>query len=722
MCCSMGLNSGLKAWGLVLALAWAGVQAGAQTAPPTPRAAKAAAGAVAPDEVVLSFRDAEISDVASVFGTSMGTPFILDSRVKGKITLESPQPVPLRQAFNMFVSALSLQGFAVVEQDGFSKILPAADAKSAGVGVSGTGRAGAGGSGLTTRVFRLQEESATQVMSAIRALVPAANPITAIPQNNSLVVTDSAQNIAQIAKLIGALDKPQEGFLEQYSAKHMLATDLAAMVDRLVNNATGRNANDYAHLRVQLLPSARTNDLMIYGPSESQVAFAADLARQLDTPTKQAGNVHVVYLKHAEATALANTLQGIFQVSGQVTSAGAGAAESSSAGGSAAGRVSGTSISRADGKNPATSALSSSTGDIRTPEGAVIRAEPSLNALIVVAPEAIYRQIRAVIDRLDVRRAQVYIESLIVEVSADRAAEFGVQFQYLESLTETGTRGFGGTNFGTRSGGISGNLLDISRNPTSMAGGLNLGVLRGSVTYNGTTLANLGLLARALETQGAGNVIATPNLLTLDNEEARITIGQNVPFITGSYSSTGAGAGVNPFQTIERKDVGTTLRVKPTVTDGGTIKLQIFQEVSSVTDTTLAAGLITNRRAIESQVLVDDEQIIVLGGLIEDREVTEKSQVPLLGNIPLFGALFRYDTTARRKTNLLVFLRPVILRTPEDSNILSVDRYDAIRKSQKLDLPERSFTVPDFGRKLLEERGLAPVKPKPANPVRGQGD
>lgn len=205
----MGLKTGLRTWGVVLALAWAGSQAAAQTAPVPPRPAKANTSAVAPDEVVLSFRDAEISDVASVFGTSMGTPFILDARVKGKITLESPQPVPLSQAYNMFVSALSLQGFAVVEQDGFSKILPAADAKSAGVGVSSGGRAAAGGAGLVTRVFRLQEESATQVMSAIRALVPAANPISAIPQNNSLVVTDSAQNIAQIAKLIGALDKPK---------------------------------------------------------------------------------------------------------------------------------------------------------------------------------------------------------------------------------------------------------------------------------------------------------------------------------------------------------------------------------------------------------------------------------------------------------------------------------------------------------------------------------
>lgn len=685
--------------------------------------ATVAALAQAPGNVVLNFRDAEISEVAAAYSQSMGIPFLLDGRVKGKITLESPTPVSLVQAYAMFVSSLSLQGFAVVEQDGYAKILPISDAKSSGVGVLGARKGPAvPAAGLKTQVFRLERESATQIMAAIRALVPAANPISANPQSNTLVVTDTAENLSQIARLIAALDTAQEGHIQRYVAKHSLATDLAQQVDRVLNQPASKAAPDLAHLRVTILPSARTNALIFYGTNESQVRLGVALAEQLDIPTKNPANVHVVYLKNAEAAALAVSLQGIFQASSLLSSAqelsSSGIQSSRSA---LSGQVaSGGSTSAA---NPALSALSASTGEVRTPEGVIIRAEPTLNALIVVAPEALYGQIRAVIDRLDVRRAQVFIESLIVEVSADRAAEFGVQFQYLDGLTESGASVFGGTNFGSRSSGVSGNLLDLSLRPTAAQAGLNLGVIRGTINYNGTQIANLGLLARALETQGTGNVIATPNLLTLDNEEARITIGQNVPFITGSYSSTNVAAGVNPFQTIERRDVGTTLRVRPTVTDGGVIRMQIFQEVSSVTDTSLAAGLITNRRAIESQVLVDDEQIIVLGGLIEDREINTKSKVPLLGDIPVLGALFRYDTSQRRKTNLLVFLRPVILRNSEDSNILSIGRYDSIRKSQEMDLPDRIKTLPDFGRRLLQDRDLAPVKPGGgASAIRERGD
>lgn len=644
------------------------------------------------------------------FGQTLGLPFILDSRVKGRITLESAQPIALDRAYAMFVSALSLQGFAVVEQDGYAKILPAADAKSAGVGRADSTRIQSGG--LMTRVFRLEHESATQVMSAIRALVPASNPITANPATNTLVVTDTVENLRQVAKLIASLDSPQEGFIRSYASQHALASDLAPMVDRLVNNVSSKGGSEYAHQRVTLLPSSRNNSLVAQGFDESRVRFALEVARQLDTPTKNPGNVHVVYLRNAEAVPLANTLQGLFRSGQQQSSVGGAASDG--------GKPPPASLARPD-NNPATSALSSATGELKTPEGVIVRAEPGLNALIVVAPDAIYKQIRSVIDRLDVRRAQVYIESLIVEVSTDRAAEFGVQFQYIDGLNAAGNNAFGGTNFGNRSAGASGNLLDLTRNPTNMAGGLNLGLVRGTIDFNGTQLTNLGVLARALETEGAGNVIATPNLMTLDNEEARITIGQNVPFITGSYSTTAGAGTATPFQTVERKDVGTTLRVKPTVSEGGAIKMQIFQEVSSVTDRTLAAGLITNRRVIESQVVVDDEQMIVLGGLIEDREVTEKSKVPLLGDIPLLGGLFSYDTTRRVKSNLLVFLRPVIIRDQSESNVLSVGRYDNIRNDQT-ELP-RPGVLRDFGRRMLDEKAMPTVKPKgPAQQVRPPSD
>ncbi|MDO4233134.1 MAG: type II secretion system secretin GspD, partial [Lautropia sp.] len=308
--------------------------------------------------------------------------------------------------------------------------------------------------------------------------------------------------------------------------------------------------------------------------------------------------------------------------------------------------------------------------------GAIIAADPATNALIVTAPEPVYRNIRAVIDQLDSRRAQVYIEALIVEVNADKAAEMGIQWQFLRSSSGGGNSVVGGTNMGT--GGS--NILSVMQSPASMAGanGLNVGVVRPGPNLLGVPL-NLGLLARALETETGANVRATPNLLTLDNEEARIMIGQNVPFVTGQYTQT-QGTLSSPFQTIERQDVGTMLRVRPQVSEGGTVKLEIAQEMSSVVSAELAAGIVTNRRAIDSNVLVDDGQIVVLGGLIQDRVEGDVSKVPLLGDIPFLGRLFRYDSRKREKTNMLVFLRPVVLRDAASAWDVTASRYDYIGK------------------------------------------
>jgi len=326
--------------------------------------------------------------------------------------------------------------------------------------------------------------------------------------------------------------------------------------------------------------------------------------------------------------------------------------------------------------------------------GAVIAADPSTNSLIITAPEPVYRNLRAVIDRLDARRAQVFIESLIVEVAAENAAEFGVQWQFLEGLTKDSWSAFGGTNLPPR--GSGGNILDLITNPLGAGQGLNIGVIKGTITIGGTTIFNLGLLARALETRANANILATPTLLTLDNEEARIIIGQNVPFLTGQYAGTGtAGATVNPFQTIERRDVGTSLRVRPQVSESGTVRMQIFQEVSNVAAQT-AQGLITNRRAIESNVLVDDGQIVVLGGLIEERVEGGEQKVPMLGDVPVFGQLFRYDNRKRTKTNLLVFLRPIVLRDANASHGVSADRYEYIRQLQGDSRLPPHWLLPEF--------------------------
>lgn len=666
--------------------------------------------------VLLNFRDIEIAEVASAFGQSMGVTILLDPRVKGKITLESPNPIPIARAYALFVSALSLQGFSVIESDSAIKILPAADAKTAGGRVAGERSA----AGLLTRVFQIRHESSAQVLNAIRALVPAANPITALPQSNSVVVTDTAENIARIEKIIAAIDTAQPGVVETYECRHVLPADLAVMIDRMVNEPLSRlgQPSETVYQRITFLPSSKTNSLHIRGYDRARVELALRLAQQFDVAAKTPANVHVVYLKNAEARHLATVLQSIFKPTAASPDTGP-TRQRVDVPPPAATATSVSTASTSGAASPATSPLTPSGGsvsaastvtDIVLGDGVLVRPESTLNALIVVAPDPVYREIRAVIEQLDVRRAQVYIESLIVEVSADRAAEFGVQFQYLDGLAASDNRGFGGTNFGSRNTGT--NLLDLMVNPTSAAAGLNVGLIRGTISYNGTTIANLGALARALESRGNTNVIATPNLLTLDNEESRIIIGQNVPFLTGTYTT---GVNPNPFQTIERKDVGTTLRVRPMVIEGGSIRLQIFQEVSSVSsDRSLAntSGLITNRRAIESTVLVDDEQIVVLGGLLEDREVASQSKVPLLGDIPLLGALFRYDTKSRVKSNLLVFLRPVILRSAQDSNVLTTNRYDMIRRAQRGELMSAPLTLPELGYPELQDSPLPRVKPE----------
>ncbi len=301
---------------------------------------------------------------------------------------------------------------------------------------------------------------------------------------------------------------------------------------------------------------------------------------------------------------------------------------------------------------------------------------------IVMAPEPLYNNIRAIVEKLDNRRAQVFVEALIVEVSADRSAEFGIQWQYLQGANNSSSYVGGGTNFGVRGSGT--NIIDTSANLGSAGNGLNLGIIRGSITIPGLgTITNLALLVRALQGDNTANILATPNMLTLDNEEAKIIVGQNVPFITGQYAQTGQTSTVTPFQTITRQDVGLTLRVKPQITEGGTVRLAIYEEVSRVQDLTNPAGIITNKRSLESTVLIDDGQIIVLGGLIQDSQTDGTQKIPFLGDIPIAGALFRYDTRERSKTNLMVFLRPTIVRSPALGGALTTDRYDYIIGEQR---------------------------------------
>ena len=684
----------------------------ATAAPAAPASSAGTAGAGA--GVVLNFRDADIEVVVAAFSHLLNRPFVIDPRVRGKMTLEMPRPVSRAQALQLLQTQLRLQGFAIVDTGQIARVVPEADAKLQS-GPVGTSRSELpGGEQIVTQIFRLSYESASNLVPVLRPLITANNTINAFPSNNSLVVTDYASNLERIAKIIAALDSPVSGEFEVVALRHALAGDVAAAVTRLLDDALRGGAAVAVDpgQRVTVLADPRTNALTVRAASPARLNLARSLIARLDQPSEQPGNIHVVYLRNAEAVRLAQVLRAVVAgdsgAQGAPGTLGQGVATltqgtSLQAGGGTLGQAAGAGAAgqATAGNAPLAPSSSTSAPVALSAGGVIIAADPATNSLIITAPGPVFRNLRSVIDRLDSRRMQVYIESLIVEVSAERAAELGIQWQFLSQSSGGGSSVIGGTNLPARNSG--GNILDATANVLSLGQGLNVGLLRsgaivGTATASGSIApVNLGLLARALESNANANILATPNLLTLDNEEARIIIGQNVPFITGQFTATGTGgAAVNPFQTIERRDVGTTLRVRPQVSEAGTVRLQIFQEVSNVQDRSLSAGLITNRRAIESNVLVDDGSVVVLGGLIEERIEGGAQKVPGLGDVPVIGQLFRYDSRKRVKTNLLVFLRPVIVRDQAGAQNLSLDRYDYIRGLQNDSRLPPHWLLPDF--------------------------
>ncbi|MFM7484960.1 MAG: type II secretion system secretin GspD, partial [Burkholderiaceae bacterium] len=526
-------------------------------------------------------------------------------------------------------------------------------------------------------------------VTVLRPLISPNNTIAADTVNNTLVITDYVDNLKRLARIIATLDTPANAAIEVITLEHAIAMDLAVTVNRLLDSGStpASPAAQTDSGRVLVLADARTNSLIIRAPNAARVNLARALISKLDQPTTLPGNVHVVYLRNAEATKLAQVLRAVV------------ASESSTASSSAVNPTASSQPTAAasPGSVLQTAPLSASSTQSPLPTGGAagyIQADPSTNTLIITANDKVYRNLRVIIDQLDARRAQVYVESLIVEINADRAAQLGVQW--------AGLSGNGGADYrvGVLTGFGSGgdNLIQqagatLSSSGTPLVPSNGLAALLVKQNTNGKL--SLGLLARALETDAKANILSMPNLITLDNEEARIIVGQNVPFITGQFTTAASGgtAGVNPFQTIERRDIGLSLRVRPTISQGGTVKMAIYQETSNIQQST-ASGLITSKRSIDTNVLVDDGQIIVLGGLIEDTVSDAVEKIPGLGNLPLIGYLFRYQSKRRTKTNLMVFLRPNILRTDEQSISLTSDRYDYIRSAQSSVQPLPSVLLP----------------------------
>lgn len=649
------------------------------------------------EPVTLNFVNAEIEAVARTMAAITGRNIVVDPRVKGTITLSTERPVPPAAAFNQFLATLRLSGFTVVESAGLLKVVPEADAKLQGGTVS-VGPGSATGAQIVTQIFRLNHENAGNLVPILRPLISPNNTINVNPGNNSLIITDYAENLQRIARIIAALDIANATDVEVVNLRHALASDLAPIVQRLIDSgaataAPGQAQGD-ASFRTTVIAEPRSNSLIVRAANAARLSLVRSLVERLDRPASEnpTGNIHVVYLKNADATRLATVLRAALASS---TASGAAAA-----GGASPAPV----VNTTAGASAATAPVQ---GLAQPSTGGQIQADPATNSLIITAPEPQYRQLRAVIDRLDARRAQVFVESLIAEVNADKAAEFGIQWQSPIGRNGDSNVGFLGTNFTIGGTNIMDLALNAAKGTTLPSSGINFGAAH---RVNGVYV--LGFLARFLEANGDGNILSTPNLLTLDNEEAKIVIGQNVPFVTGQYTNanTGTGGTVNPFQTIERKDVGLTLRVRPQISENGTVKLQIFQEVSSVQASSInsSTGLITNKRSIESNVLVQDGGIIVLGGLLQDEYAGNQEKVPGLGDVPLLGNLFKSETRSRRKTNLMVFLRPVVVRDAQQSDELSLDRYDLMRLKQESAQPRPSVAVP-----VNEAPVLPPVVNRP---------
>ncbi|WP_375232837.1 type II secretion system secretin GspD [Pseudomonas cannabina] len=650
----------------------------------------------------LNFVDTDIQAVVRALSRSTGQQFLLDPRVTGTLTLVSEGQVPAAQAYDMLLAALRMRGFSVVDVGGVAQVVPEADAKLLGGPIYSADKASA--NGMLTRTFRLQYENAVNLIPVLRPIVSPNNPINAYPGNNTIVVTDYAENLTRVAQIIDGIDTPSAIDTDVVAVQNGIAVDIASMVAELLDTPAGDPTQ-----KISVIGDPRSNSIIIRAGSPERTELARSLIYKLDNAQSNPSNLHVVYLRNAQAGKLAQALRGLLTGENDssaasdttrstlssmgatgTTNSGQGNGAATSGGTSGMGSGSG-GYNQNAGASPvvATGNQQADQNTAFSAGGVTIQADATTNTLLISAPEPLYRNLREVIDQLDQRRAQVVIESLIVEVSEDDASQFGVQWQ---TGNLSGNGGFGGVNLGgsglNSNGGTS---IDV------LPQGLNVGVVRGAVTIPGIgEVLDLKVLARALKSKGGSNVLSTPNLLTLDNEAASIFVGQTIPFVTGSYVTGGGGTSNNPFQTVQREEVGLKLNVRPQISEGGTVKLDIYQEVSSVDQrASLEAGTVTNKRAIDTSILLDDGQIMVLGGLLQDGYNQSNNAVPWLSNIPLLGVLFRNEARSTSKTNLMVFLRPYIIRDSGAGRSITLNSYDFMRRAQGNLQPERNWALPD---------------------------
>ncbi len=621
-------------------------------------------------KLTLDFRDTDINAVIEAVAKLTGRNFIIDPRVKGKVTVITHKALTPDEVYQVFLSLLKVHGFAAVPGTHAIKIVPEVNAKQDTIRTVRRARLDEGDE-LVTEVIPIQHVAAAQLVPILRPLVPQRGHLAAYPQSNVLIISDSAGNVARLSEIIARIDQAVNQEIEVIPLKNAVASEIVAVIKQLYP-ATAKDKTG-----TTLVADDRTNSVLLGGDKAKRLQLRA-LISHMDIPLEISGNTTVIYLRYAKAKDLVPVLTGVTKTLGKT------------------------------GKGKKVSART----DIN------IQADESSNALVINAPPNILRSIRAVVRQLDIRRAQVLIEAILAEVSYSKSSELGIQWAF--DGTEGGNKNgpIGLINFPSFGSGILG-LLESPPQAAAAMSGLSLGL--GSFNSNGDP--QLAMLIRALAGDANTNILSTPSLVTLDNEEAKIVVGQNVPFVTGQYANTGGGTTpVNPFQTIERQDVGLTLRIKPQINEGNAVKLEIDQEISSLTSSTVGADLITNKRQITTNVMVEDGQILVLGGLIEDNLIEGEQKVPGLGDIPLVGWLFKYKSVRKTKTNLMAFIRPVILKNRTIQNQYTSRKYNYLREMQMVEQKEGLTLFRNKEIPVMEEFAAIPPLPPVYQPAGRQPD
>jgi general secretion pathway protein D len=666
-------------------------------------------------KVTLNLRDADLDALIATVSEATGKNFIVDPRVKAKVNLISAKPMSADELYNVFLSVLQVHGFAAVDKGGIIKIVPDVNAKQDGVDVvANVGTAGRGADEIVTEVVKLKNVQAAPLLTALRQLMPQQAALSVHPESNSLILTDRAGNVARMKDILQRVDVTGSDDVEIIRLKHASASEIVKTLTQLRSGGRGVQAGaapgDSNNLPASFAADERSNSVLISGDKTERSKLRAVVV-YLDTPLSRAGNTQVFYLKYARAKDLVPILQGSNRPVARE-----GSTTSGLSSGSNSSAFSGSSTSASLGSS-GSSNVNSGTVGIGGRQDAVVLADDATNALVITAPPTVMRELESIIQQLDIRRAQVLVEAIIAEVSEDFAKKLGVQWA---AFPANGTGAVGLSTFNGLLSSIA-TATGGGTNPLGAVGvigdGFNLGV--GNVDGSGTDFA---VLISALAGDANNNILSTPSLLTMDNQEASIVVGQNVPIVTGSYTNTGGGnSSTSPFQTVSREDIGVKLRVKPSISPDGAVRLELDQEVSSIDQRATkdsSSGLITSKRNVKTSVLAQDGDVVVLGGLMDEAVQDSVSKVPLLGDIPLLGVLFSQKETTRTKRNLMVFIRPIIMRDNVAASRYTANKYNEFRDQQmRFSQNPLGFAVPGEYPMLPQSTGyninIPTAKPAP---------